>query len=733
MSCGKLNGPGGFHLHPPGHDHDHDHEEEPGADLLTADDEASEADAGPQRPGLVATAAGHVQTAAAGAWAQHGYLVKPFSLLPAVEGSEWLIHQVWGGNPLDALAAAAAMAAAGEISTEVVNHVHGAPLTVRVKTRMAAAAAGAFMAIGGAGIFDPVTASISAGAALVLSGMIAYEKHKYRLRRVPVMLEAPEPVAIEAPPQPDPRMVLFTDTFCQPNGPLAGVAPGNFQEVSNGFMMDLGLTGSRHSTSDVTHLQVAIAKLYDVIRDDITVGYLPDNRTENYCRLVVRKIPAAAGQDAGPVLHMWDGTSTYNPETGCAEAGYFTDDSPTHYQFHVPGSGASVGMLAGAMGSGKTTTMHVLAGEAGLAKMCRYCDAARSCLQCEMERVMAVWICDPQAQGMSLWRGRADLTGWGPGGSLELLEVTEQVDDARGKMLSSLEYWDTDPDGKSRYNRGKGYFDVAVGMPLIFVLVDELPVLVNNPDVDLARRTMEILLKGVTQWRKRGIHLCLASQMLDTSMIGDKALRDMMRYFNALSHRADKNSAHMGGILGDPTKLPREIPGAGFLNGFDQRPDMEFATKFAPEVRRGGRGLTDIRHIAGLIAQTPLRYDPATDKVRAAWKLPHQQVFEEWTGRPQFRGAAAVTPVSPSVPNPAAVPVPGPLSVLAGGMAYREDADKVEKALDDLAKRGEPAADYGRLSQMTKLNLGPLMRAVEALKANGRVIEAGNKTYKKAA
>jgi hypothetical protein len=179
----------------------------------------------------------------------------------------------------------------------------------------------------------------------------------------------------------------------------------------------------------------------------------------------------------------------------------------------------------------------------------------------------------------------------------------------------------------------------------------------------------------------------------------------------------------MGGITGDPTKLSRDEKGAGYLNGHNRRPGVQFTTKYAPETLLPGDTGIDIRHVAGIIAQTPIQYDPGILAVMESWGIPHQMVFTEWKGRPAASDAGLFTPAAAAAPAGQA-PAAGPG---LGGMAYREDADKVLAALRERAD-----ASIYDLMTATGLSLGAVAAVLDALASNGRVIRISDKQYKAA-
>lgn len=726
MSCGKLHEAGEpFHFHAPGEEH------------AGAAEPAGQEDRtpGPVRRALAA-GAGHVKTAAAGAWARDGYLVKPFALVPAADGAGWFIHQVFGASPLHALYAAAAAGFAGGTAGEVANRRAGAVRPVRTKARQAAGAATGVMALAGAatpaGPYDIVQwAALTVLAAA--AGRVSYEKLKAHPRREPAPLAALRPAAVTAGP--DPRMTRFTAEFCQPEGPLAGVTASAFRELPNGFMFELSFVRTRHSPADVRALEVPVAKLYGVRRDAVEIDYVPDPErdNENHCQVLVRKLPPVTAEErARPEVNRWDGLSTWNPETGTFDLGPFADQKTAHYQENRPRSGAMMGLVGGVPDSGKSGTLHVLAAEAGQAVLCARCGRAGSRYSpglcaggCDLRRVMAVLMGDAQAQSMGIWKGRADAAGWGVEGCLELLEFADAVYEARGQALDALEWWDEGPDGRRRHNTGKSWWDVEIGWPLVDLTIDEWPLLITDPDPDVRAAAKRVIIRAVTLWRKRGIHPRLAAQTLDMSLIGVREVREIMKFFNVIGHRLDESSSAMAGLGGDPRRLSRDTPGAGYTGHYDRRDRTEFTTKYAPVQNGPGETGADIRHLAGIIGQTPLEVDPGYQAVMDEWGIAHRMVFEEWKGRPAGEdGGTAVPFAGLSAVPPAASPGPAE----AAGTAYREDAEKVRAYL--LANPGP--RKLAEIMQGTDLNLGPAKAACAALVSNGQAERAGDREYQAA-
>ena len=273
-----------------------------------------------------------------------------------------------------------------------------------------------------------------------------------------------------------------------------------------------------------------------------------ETRSERRARISVLTVANAFEAD-----DPWDGVSTYDPGTGCIRLGRYVDGEPSHWMLHKPGSGAASGVIAGVQGSGKTGSTHVLACEAGLAKT-------------GGQRICAVWVGDPQEQPLGVWRGRANLTGWGELGCVHMLLMLYFGMRARAARFGVMEW----TDHLGRLNTGKGWFDPLPGEAEIAAFIDEWPRLANHPVFGplVIALAAAILKEG----RKVGIALYLMTQLPDLSELGERAIRELLKAFNALAHRTDGLSKTMLGIQGDPTKLPPGVHGVGYLNGPDQRP-----------------------------------------------------------------------------------------------------------------------------------------------------------------
>lgn len=649
----------------------------------------------PPRPGLVRTV-----------WKRHHRSITPFLAIPAVDATATATHFMTSGG-WNAVLATMAMGIAAEITGEVRNWRGKRRPAVRATARKTVAAATAWGMVASA--WTPAGWNGIVQGALLVPGVIAAGRHVHGNRRAAKQAPPEAKPGIEGPP--DQRLEAFRRRFCEGDrAALQDAWAGSFTALSRGFSLEVKFhEDSPHTIADVSRLVPLIAKLYDTSLDNVSVGYVPGHRSEARAQVIVHAGAPQASAKPSP-LARWDGKPTYDNATGMISLGGFIDDMPAHYQLHVPRSGSSMGFLAGAPGSGKTSSMHIIAAEAGMAAMCTRCGGERSCPECDLQRIIAVWMGDAQSHPLGIWKGKADLVGWGPEGCLELMQLADAVAAARSDVLGNLKW----TDHLGRVNEGKGWFDPEPGFPLILLPLDEFPLLVNHADEALRKEAVALAVRGVTTWRKVGIHPLFGTQVMDISQTGVRELRDLVKFFNIIGHRCDEISSQMSGVKGNPKLLPRNEPGVGYIAGPDDRSDTRFRTKQCPEyVKPGERGV-DIRHLAELVSRTPIAYDLSVTRAMEAFGLTHQQVITEWRGRDGAQKTAVA-----KAPAAAAQKGPG-----LGGLPTSDEAMAVRMALDPAT----PVDTY-RLMQDTGLSLLAVGRALDFLAANGDVIRSGEDQY----
>lgn len=566
-----------------------------------------------------------------------------------------------------------------------------------------AAAAGALWTMTGT-VWTPIGPDGIMQLTLLGGGLALAAPYLYRNRRRD--LPAAEPVAELPAPRDDSRLAKFRDQFCTQSTPLDGARLHDLEDVPGGFRFHVELMVARRGTyRDVKVLEDQIAALYDVPLDNVSVEP-PESRSAR--RAVVTVLTETRAHERED---LWDGNSTYDPATGCFGLGRYADSSPSRWQLHAPRSGAASGLSVGVIGSGKTGTLHVVAAEAGQAKLCRTCLTEQSCSSCTLERICALWVADPQAQGLSVWRGRADITAYGPLASLRLLWWTYNSMRERSAYFGRMEW----TDHLGRRNVGKGWFDPTPAHPMLLGVIDEWPVLSRDPEI--AQFAVPMAAQILEQGRKVGVGLVFGSQDGDVDILGDRSIREQLGAFNACVHRSDQVAKRMLGIEGNPADLAMGVPGLSYLRGIDRRSDIPQRTKTIREFLQPGENGVDVREIAERIARDPITYDDAVlnKLTELGYTGPGHVLSDDdgWTladltdDRAETEPDVVETPVNtPSAPaNPAAV-------------------NATQQALT-----AHGTADIYDLMQQTQLSALDVSRAVDTLIAAGAAVQGADGRY----
>jgi hypothetical protein len=609
----------------------------------------------------------------------------------------------------------AAGAAGGRVAWKYRPKAKRRPRARRVAYGLWGASSAAALAATAAGVASGPGQVVMLGGGLAVAAPYLY----HRRRRAPAAMPAEQAPAIEGT---DPRIEAFVKRFGAER-PCKDAAITSAHGIQDGFQFDLELApDSKAVTADVVALAPHIAALYDVPADQVSVedGL---RRSARRARISVLTAEAAFERE-----DPWDGASTYDPEHGWFRLGRFVDAADTHWLLHKPGSGAAPGVLAGVIGSGKTGTANVIACEAGLAKLCTVCGTERSCGQCDPRRIAVLWMGDPQMQPFGVWRGRADLCAWGPAACVHMLLLAHTAMRARAAHFGEMRW----TDHLGRENHGKGWFDPSPEYPVLFIMIDEWPLIIADPD--LRKLAIPLAASLVKEGRKVGVSLNLLTQIPDLSELGDRAVREMLKSFNALSHRTDGLSKSMLGIRGNPALLAPGVHGLGYLSGPDQRPAATFRTKHLPEYLKPGQQGLDVREIAEWISQDPAPLDVAS--LSAIGKLGYYgrgqvldgELFDSLMAQAAQAAAQAAqdsgTPApAPSASHPApaaaaATPEPPPTSA----------AVHLPLLATVLSQRGE--MDLFDVSEAAGVDAFEADRALAALAAAGMAVQVAPGTYR---
>ncbi|MFG2001651.1 hypothetical protein ACGFNU_21115 [Spirillospora sp. NPDC048911] len=465
---------------------------------------------------------------------------------------------------------------------------------IRGNAKIAVVAGSMWLLIGS--VWTPVGPNAVMQLTLLGGGLVVAAPHLYRNRRRDTPAETA--AALEAPAE-DPRLTRFRDHFCV-QGTLIDAHLHNFTDVPGGFQFHIELSLARRSTfSDVKRLEDEIAALFDVPLDHVSVAP-PESRSARRAVVTILTETKAHERD-----QPWDGASTYDPETGCVDLGRYADSSPSRWQLHTPSSGANCGVAIGVRGSGKTGTLHVVSAEAGQAKLCEECLAAQACQVCAMRRICGLWMGDPQQQPFAVWRGRADLTAWGPMSCVRMLSWMHAGMRHRADFFGRMEW----SDHLGRTNTGKGWFDPTSRFPMLLGVIDEWPIVSRDPE--LGPFAVQFALDILSEGRKVGIGLVLGSRDADVDVLGDRGVRENLAAVNGVVHRSDRLAKQMLGIDGNPEDLPHGVHSVGYLKGIDRRSDIVHRTKHLPEYVKPGQTGVDVRALADRIAAEPITFDEA--------------------------------------------------------------------------------------------------------------------------
>lgn len=538
---------------------------------------------------------------------------------------------------------------------------------------------------------------------LVGGGLAVAAPHWWRTRR----REVDEPVREIEPPREDARLTRFRQQFCQ-TGVLRDARLHDLVAVRGGFQFQIELALAWGGTTEqVKMLEPQIAALYDVPPDHVSVEP-PKSRSAR--RAVVTVLTETRAHER---QEKWDGRSTYDPQTGTFELGRYADSSTSRYQLHVPYSGACGGVSVGVIGSGKTGTLHVVASEAGQAKLCVECVSAGSCVQCEMRRICSIWMGDPQRQPFGVWRGRADVTAWGPLSCVRMLSWLHAAMRNRADRFGRLEW----TDHLGRTNHGKGWFDPAPGTPMLLGIIDEWPIIATDPE--LSAFAVPLAQDIVTEGRKVGVALKLGLVEADVDLFGDRAILEGLTAFNAVCHRCDHFAKRALGIDGNPADLPPGVHGISYLKGPDKRSGIVQRTKHIREYLRPGETGVDVRAIAERISRDPIHYDDGVlDAIVPLGYTGQGQVLDDEDGWDLSALLPAAETFEPE-PEPAGSDTPR-----ATSPASAQDVAAVRHVLDHRSD-----ADLFDLMEATGLSALEVSRAADVLIDDGFAVQQPSGRY----
>lgn len=228
---------------------------------------------------------------------------------------------------------------------------------------------------------------------------------------------------------------------------------------------------------------------------------------------------------------------TLNVDTGQFEIGVHADGKSALWRLWTPGSGVHHGMVAGTTGAGKSGLLMNICAEIR--------DSGRALLL----------LADPEnGESVRDWQLGAHCFAGTIPRIRRMLQGAERIMHAR-KRRRSKEVW-VDENGNTR--RGRGYFDPTPEDPAVYVVIDEAPDVLADPECK--RIIASIGKKG----RKHGVGVIIFIQIPSLAELGgDLAVRSMLSSTNIVIFRtSDTLSAQMGVPMKlpiDPANLPTQF------------------------------------------------------------------------------------------------------------------------------------------------------------------------------
>lgn len=322
------------------------------------------------------------------------------------------------------------------------------------------------------------------------------------------------------------------------------------EEIRGGRKWQLRLDGAETHIGDVLSAPRAIAAAWDKPQ---TEAYAEPHPTGVESRGVLTILRRGSLQE----VREWDGSGF--DSAGVARIGRFADGQPARIRAWVPMDGTRHGLVAGAMGSGKSGVLNLLVWLAVTSPV----------------PVVPV-ILDPQnGQSLPQWQDKV-LYASGVEDCARMIRGLDAAMMDRSRRLASMT-WDDD----GHKAKGMEFFDAALcGLPIVMPIIDEAPLLLagaGNPK--LAAEMVYLIAGGAKLGRKTGFSEWLVAQVPSLAELGgDQALRSMLVGGNVVSLRTgDKVSAGMLGLDADPSSLPKYFPdgsptqGLGYVVSVDDR------------------------------------------------------------------------------------------------------------------------------------------------------------------
>lgn len=344
----------------------------------------------------------------------------------------------------------------------------------------------------------------------------------------------------------DRRVELWMRHGHSPNGAIPGSYLVGMEDLDDGLGWSATISMDADTPYTTEHAIAAtkrISKIFGVPVNQIVVEAPISGLAGEARLLVLRRNPLVDVQ-------LFDGP-TLDHQTGYITIGQHAEGALARWRLWTPGSGVNHGLIAGTTGAGKSGLLNVL------------------CAEIRHSGVGVLCLADPE-DGESV----PDWAVHGPhvfAGTIpkirRMLQAVERIGDAR-KRRRARTVW---TDEKERLRRGRGYFDPTPKEPAYWVVIDEAPTVLADPEC------ARIIAKIGKKFRKYGIGCILSVQVPSLAELGgDLTIRSMMSSTNIVIFRtSDRLSAQMGSpadLPVDPVNLPVVWPDGSTTAGLGYLP-----------------------------------------------------------------------------------------------------------------------------------------------------------------
>lgn len=325
----------------------------------------------------------------------------------------------------------------------------------------------------------------------------------------------------------DPREDRWEEVFASEGGLMPGSVLIHLREFDNGWGAEVvGDPRKRHTTETIIALRGNIAAAYGVPARMVVVEPLITDENDRARILVLTHNPLQNKQMfIGPTL---------DPRTGQITIGIHADKTPAHYRLWIPDSGAAHGLVAGTTGAGKSGLLNQILAE-----------IRHSGVACTM-------LADGQGgESVPDWVENVNCFAGTRSRIRRMLQGVERIADGRMTRQSRRRWVDE----HGRHRRGTGKFTPTAENPLIAVVIDEAPLVMDDPEI------ARIVTKLTTTTRKTGIGVLLVVQVPSVAHLGgDITIKSMLSAMNVICFRTSDaysgGMANPAGIQVDPAKLP---------------------------------------------------------------------------------------------------------------------------------------------------------------------------------